>query len=420
MKKYKWLKVDTASIMFTCLSSKNWGRTFRMAAVLKDEEVRPDILKKAAADLVGRFPATHSYLKKGFFWNYQELTDYLPEIREEYTRQLLPICYRNDGRPDFRITYYKRRIACESSHHLGDGKGFAEYFTALLERYVELCENPESEYKPAPFDEEEISNAFAVHYKKDGEKAEEDKTAAYHLPGVIEPGFLQLIFMMTPSEELHKKAKEKDMTVTEFVAAGLILGTINNAKEPISKPVVIAIPVNLRRHFESKSIRNFTIQSKIEFRPEGKADYTFDEICDSIRGQLKQRLEKSELQKTLNRYGGLVNNPVLKVVPNFIKLPVLRLSQKKTHSTFTTILTNTGNSDISPTLENKIERFDGVNGDTSGYGLISTCSALGCNGIFSMCFSICSHDTSWAKECVRVLSKQGLEIRVESTHGNGV
>lgn len=38
MTEYKWMKTDTASIMFSCLSSKKWGRTFRMAAVFKDHD----------------------------------------------------------------------------------------------------------------------------------------------------------------------------------------------------------------------------------------------------------------------------------------------------------------------------------------------------------------------------------------------
>ena len=175
MSKYRWIKMDTASIMFTCLSSKKWGRSFRMAAVFKDEEIDPVLLKKAASDIVSRYPSTHSILRKGFFWNYQECTSKLPEIREEFSRPLLPITMRDDGRPDFRIVYHKRRLALESAHHIGDGKGVTEYFDALLERYVELTENPDAPYKPAPFEEEEISNAFQTYYQKGGEKAQKDE-----------------------------------------------------------------------------------------------------------------------------------------------------------------------------------------------------------------------------------------------------
>lgn len=418
MEKFSWIKIDTASIMFTCLSSKSWGRTFRVSANLKNGDINPELLKRAAEDLIPRFPSIYSFLKKGFFWNYQQCTTSLPEIREEHSKILLPITYRNDGRPDFRVLYYKNRIAIETAHHIADGKGMSEYFNALLERYIELCDNPQSEYENKKV--ECIENAFARYYEKGGEKADGATIKAYKLEGEIEPGFLQLIFLYTPLEKLLKKARSKSMTITEYLAAALILGTIRKAEKPINLPISIAIPVNLRRFFPTDSIRNFTIQTEIVFDPKGRTNYTFDEICDSIRGQLKEKLKKSELQKALNRYGSLTTNPILRIVPNFIKLPVMRKMQHKSHAANTTILTNTGEAADNDFLKDKIERFEGVNGDTSGYGLISTCSTLSYNGIFTMCFSVCSHDTSWPMHCVRILSELGLDIRIESTHGNGV
>lgn len=419
MNNYRWMKTDTASIMFSCLSTKKWGRTFRMAAIFKDKDIDPELVAKAAKDIMPRYPVTYTSLRKGFFWNYQVGTDLLPEIRQEHSRNLMPICYNKNGRPDFRLVYYKKRLAMESAHHLGDGKGAGEYFNALLERYSQLVDDPESEYTPKEVPEKELENAYMTNFIKGGEIAEEDKGEAYHIPGVIEKDFIQMIYALMPVEQICEKAKEKGMTVTEFVAAALILGTIKNADKPIYEPVNIAIPVNLRRFYQSETVRNFVIQSKIEFSPEGRTDWTFDEVCEKVKGQLKARLEPSEIQKTLNRFGSLATNPVLKLVPNFIKQPVLRKKQAKSHSCFTTILTNTGHAVLSDKLKEKIERFDGVNGDTSGYGLISTCSAVSANGFFNLCFSICSHDTSWPKECVRVLSSQGLDIRIESTNGNG-
>lgn len=419
MSAYRWMKIDTASIMFSSLSSKKWGRTFRMAVILKDD-VRPELVKKAAQDLMPRYPSIHTCVKKGFFWNYQECTTLLPEIREEFSRQLLPITLRNDGRPDFRIVYYKKRLGLECAHYIGDGLGVDTYFTALLERYVELKNNPDAPYCPAPFEQEEITNAFNDYYEKGGSTDVEEEFHAHQIEGTIESGFLQLIFAMMNVDDLHTKAKEKGLTITEYLASALILGTIRHASKPVTEPIVIAIPVNLRRFFPSKTVRNFTIQSRIDFFPEDKNDYSFDDICQKVKGQLKKRLTVPELQKILNNYGSLANNDIIKFVPNFIKLPVVRMRQEKSHGNNTTILTNTGSSELSPALKGEIIRADGVNGDTSGYGLICTCSALSCNGIFNLCFSACTHDTSWAKECVRVLTEQGLKIRIESTHRNGV
>lgn len=419
MTKYNWMKTDTATIMFSCLSSKKWGRTFRNAVVLKDKDVDKALLVKAAEDLRLRYPSMHTRIKKGFFWNYQEFTDALPEIRAEHSGVLMPITMRDDNRPDFRLVYHKRRIAIECSHSLGDGKGATQYFQDLIKRYLELTKNPDSKYNFTAPTEEELCNAYAKYYIKGGAKPDDNAPEAYHIDCETEKGFIQLIFAIIPVEEIRNNAKAKGLTISEYMAAVLILGTLKHAKAPVNKPVVIAVPVNLRRFFPSDTVRNFTVQSKIIFDAEGRKDWSFDEICNKISGQLKKNTAPEELQKQLNKFGALVNNPVLKIVPNFIKQPVLRTSQKKTHAGFTTIFTNIGNAEFSSDFASEIERFEGINGDTSGYGLVSTCSAVSCNGLFSLCFSVCSHDTSWPKECVRILSSQGLNIRVESTHGNG-
>lgn len=416
MNKYRWMKIDTASIMFTCLSTKKWGRTFRMAVVFKDEDVNPEILKKAAADIMERYPVTYTTLKKGFFWNYQEGTTLLPEIREEFSRPLLPITLRNDGRPDFRLIYYKRRLAMECAHHLGDGKGASEYFDALIKRYCELTQDPDCEYVPEEMKEDELVNAFNLYYQKGGEKAENDDVDAYQIPGKIEPEFIQMLFAMAEVDNIHQKAKEKSLTITEFIASAVIMGTIRHSSAPINKVISIAIPVNLRKYFPTDTVRNFTIQTKIDFDPKGRTDWSFDEICDEVRGQLKERLQTEKLQKTLNRFGSLANNPVIRFVPNFIKLPVIRMMQHKSHSANTTIITNTGESNPPEIAKDRIERVDGVNGDTSGYGLLSTCSVCSGKGFINMCFSVCGKDVSWPKECIRVLAQQGVIIRVEASN----
>ena len=199
---------------------------------------------------------------------------------------------------------------------------------------------------------------YADYFQKGGEKAQDENLDAYHLNGEMRKDGIQLIFTMMPVEQLKAKAKEYKFTVSEFIAAALIHGTILNEKNPVEKPVVIAVPINLRRFFPSVTVRNFTVQSKLVFYPEGRRDWTFGEICDALRGQLKNNTEIQHLQKTLNRFGSLAGNPVIKFVPNFIKQPVIRKSQKDTHSGFTTIFTNTGISDFGEKANERIERFD--------------------------------------------------------------
>lgn len=418
MSDYRFVKIDTASIMFSALSTKHWGRTFRFAAILKDE-VDPDILKKAAEDLRTFFPCMYSSLRKGFFWNYQELTDELPEIRQEWARPLLPITKRNDSKPDFRLVYLKNRLAIECSHSLGDGKGVMIYFKRLLERYTDLKNGETKAFSSSVTPEERSANAFSDYFVKGGEKAKDTLKKAYHFSEKYEDDYLKLIFAMMPAEEIKSRAHQHAMTVTEYLSCVLILGVIRAAKEPIKEPVTIAVPVNLRRFFETHSARNFTVQTHITFEPDGRQDITLDEICEKTRNELKSQLKRDELQKTLNKFGSLAANPVLKIVPNVIKLPALRKIQKNTHNKFTTIFTNYGECVLDEKLSENVKRLEFINGDTRNYGLAVTCSCISYNGMLSLCFSMANRDTSFATECIRILTENGTKVRVESTDGNG-
>ena len=418
MSDYRFVKIDTASIMFSSLSTKQWGRTFRFAAILKDE-VDPEILKKAAEDLKPFFPCIYSYIKNGFFWNYQKLTDELPEIRQEYARPLLPITKRKDTKPDFRLVYYKNRLAIECSHSLGDGKGVMIYFKRLLERYSRLKNGETGSFTSSVTPEERSVNAFSEYFEKGGEKAKDTLKNAFHFSESYEDDYLKLIFAMMPVEEIKSRAHLHSMTVTEYLSCVLILGVIRAAKEPIREPVTIAVPVNLRRFFETHSARNFTVQTHITFEPDGRQDITLDEICEKTRNQLRLQLTREELQKTLNKFGSLAANPVLKIVPNFIKLPALRLIQKNTHNKFTTIFTNYGECELDEKVSENVKRLEFTNGDTRSYGLAVTCSCISYNGLLSLCFSMANRDTSFAAECIRILTENGTDVRVESTDGNG-
>ena len=418
MNDYRWTKIDTASIMFSSLSTKEWGRTFRFAAILKDE-VDPEILKQAVLDLRPFFPCLYSFLKKGFFWNYQQLTDTLPEIRPEYERTLLPITKRSDTRPDFRLVYNKRRLAIECSHTLGDGKGIMIYFKRLLERYHDLKSGVTDGFQTTVTAEERSRNAFSDYFVKGGEKAAQTHEKAFHFEEKYEENYLRLLFAMMPVEQIKARAHSYGMTVTEYLSSVLILGVIRSCDEPIHEPVTIAVPVNLRRFFKTESARNFTVQTFITFKPDGRKDITLEEICEKTKGQLKRQLTTSELQKTLNKYGALVSNPVLKIVPNTIKLPVLRMMQKKSHASVTTIFTNYGDCELSPKLSKSVERLEFINGDTRSYGLAVTCSCISYNGLLSLCFSMANRDLRFASECIRILTQSGADVRIECTDGNG-
>lgn len=416
MADFRWFRVDTAAIMFSSLSDKNWGRTFRFSAYFK-EDIDPVALKRAAQELMPYYPAIYSYLKKGFFWNYLVAADTLPEIREEKGYGMKPIVLRNDGTPDFRLTYKGKRVNIDCSHSLGDGKGIIIYFKALLTRYNELRKGECGEYVTEENPEINVRDAFADYYDPKGEKANGNPPKAFHFAEEYEEGVTRLLFARMSTAQVKELAHREKMTVTEYLTAVLILGVIKSSKEPIYEPVTIATPVNLRRFFPTMTVRNFTVQTFVTFRPEGRQDVTLKEILEETRGQLKAQLQDGELRRTINKYGALVNNPVIRIVPNFIKQPVMRMMQKNTHAGVTTIFTNYGACNLPESLAPDIERLQFVNGDTRRYGLAVTCSCIGFGDVLSLCFSRANRDTVWYDACVRILEEEGLAITRDMIDG---
>ena len=65
------------------------------------------------------------------------------------------------------------------------------------------------------------------------------------------------------------------------------------------RPISICIPVNMRRHFPSETIRNFALFFHTIYRFKSK-DVTFDEVLQDIKQSFKERLTKDDLQKKLN------------------------------------------------------------------------------------------------------------------------
>ncbi len=416
MADFRWFKVDTAAIMFSSLSDKRWGRTFRFSAYFK-EEIDPVALKKAVKDLMPYYPSIYAYLKRGFFWNYLVSTEKMPEISEENEFGMKPIVLRTDGTPDFRITYKRNRINIDCSHSLGDGKGIIIYFKALLTRYNELRKGDTGDYATCEDPSLNIRDSFSDYYRKGEEKATDKSKKAFHFPEEYEEGVTRLLFAKMSTAKVKELAHKEKMTVTEYLTAILILGIIKSQKNPIFEPITIATPVNLRRFFPTMTLRNFTVQTFVTFEPRGRQDVTLREILDATRGQLKAQLKKEELQKTINKYGALVNNPVIRIVPGFIKQPVMRAMQKNTHAGVTTIFTNYGACNLPDALSPDIERLQFVNGDTRRYGLAVTCSCIGFGDVLSLCFSRANLDTSWYDTCVQILENEGISVTTDRIDG---
>lgn len=418
------MRLDTAANMFASIQTKDSSRIFRVSFVLKDENVNPEILKKAVADIMKRFPGFSSRCKAGFFWAYLEKTDILPIVEEETQMPATVQWHGRNGGPEFRILYYKRRISIEVSHVLTDGDGAFEFSKALVARYINLINNTDfdSEYILSVHDtpsEEETENAYKK-YSNGSEPESDPFSETYNFPDELNKDYVKTISGIMPVEDLKLRCKKYGVSVTEYLCAAGILAIIKAEEKPINDYVRISVPINIRQVFPSKTMRNFACDTTLSFNPQGRKDYNLENILSAIKGELKKSVTKEGIQTFINSTYSKTVNPVLRAVPYFIKKPVLNSTQIKTHkSNMTLIISNIGVINLPTWVSDKIERIDIISGNGTVYGMpmLSTCATV--NGKLNICFSQCHKNTSFCKEYFRIISADGVRVRVEATDDAG-
>ena len=410
--------------MFASIQTKDSSRVFRISYVLKNEEVNPEFLKIAVKDTLKRFPAFSTRCKEGFFWAYLEHTDIMPEICEESE---MPAAIQNHGRnggPDLRVLYYKRRISVEIAHVITDGDGAFEFTKSLVAHYINLVDGTANKdeaivsTRVTPT-EEESENAYKRYHNGKAEKIPE-LTDTYAIPEKINHDYVKAISGIMPVKNLKERCHAHGVTVTEYLCAAGIYAAIKVEKNPINNSVRISVPINLRKDFPTKTMRNFACDTTLSFSPEGRRDYSFEDILRAIKGEIRKSLYIEKLQNFINSNYNKTVNPVLRIVPYPIKKAVVNSSQIKSHMNgMTTIISNIGIIDYPHWVLDRIERVDVISGNGTVYGLpiISTCVTVG--DYLNFCYSQCFENTDFCKEFFRVIAADGVALRVEASDGNG-
>ena len=159
----------------------------------------------------------------------------------------------------------------------------------------------------------------------------------------------------------------------------------------------------------------------MHFAPQGRREYSLDDIIEATRGQLKKYNCKDTHQAFINSNYALTENKLLQPFPYFIKKPVINAMQKKSHNKEMTVLfSNMGNVTLPEIMHEKIERLDFVGGDARVYDMPLFCSAIGFNGYMNMSFNLSGRNRCLPREFFRILTSLGVSVRIESSEENGV
>lgn len=407
-----WYPLDDAAKVYPLSMHPGQMVMFRLSVYLK-QDVVPALLQLALTFTIKRFPGFAATVKKGVFWHYLDSTKRRYPIEGETDVPCQPMPLGRSGAPAFRVLYYHNRISVEFFHSLTDGTGGLVFLKALVSEYFRLlgiAHAPSADIPDlfaAPH-AEELSNAFAV---VDKEKA----------GGFIDKPVIQLggrLAIKKPCGVVHFKlplTKLKEVTaayrttVTAFLLALHFLAA-KSATDEYKGEFSIQVPVNMRKFYPHRTLRNFSMYCGVRLRLEeitGIAD-----ILPSIAKQLKEKTAKKPMDGMVLSARRLVGS--LRLIPLVVKAPVVRLVYSFLgDKIFTTTLSNLGVVTFPPELAPQIIGMDFVLGAAETNR--ASCSVVTCGDVVTLSISKCTADPSFEEALYRLLCAEGLEPTVEGS-----
>ena len=366
-----WYELDAFAKTYSSIISEGRTTCFRLSALFS-ENIDLEILKNVVISLEKKYPFYNSELKKGIFWNYlqQKKTHFM--IEEEKTYPCTDIQKDNP----LRIIYFNNKLSIEIAHFLTDGKGAALFFQDLIEEYLEkryFLENFEKDkknnliYKTEKKKEIEIEkinkiinfgkkinknekdfenkkseknffektrellgndsglknsqkNEYVDLYEKYMRKVSKETTikSAFHLPmKILEKGQYHITTGEIDVESLKEESKKYGTTIGKYLLSvyfKILLDRYSQAKNPI----VIGVPVDLRKIFEETTYRNFFIN----ITPSVDASlgaYSLSEIITYLDNYFALKIKKKEFYKSIYKAMNPMQNIIIKSVPYLIK-----------------------------------------------------------------------------------------------------
>lgn len=318
-----WYKLDNAAKLFPSVTNTKNSSVYRVSAVLK-EKVDRAFLQKAVEHIYNRFPAMFVRLRKGVFWNYFDSNVNKFIIEEETDYPCSNINPKHNNGYMVKVLYYNRKISVEVFHSLTDGSGALEFLKTLVYYYLVFSgHNIDDEgivvTTDSPVSAADLEDGF-LHYYNPSDVKPEPQRKAYRIRGVTFQCYgVNVVSGSMQASAVNRVAKAYGTTITGYVSAALIY-SIYQARQKFENnklPIIVTVPVNLRRAFPSKTLRNFFTTVNVGAAVSQLT--TFQEIVDMVTDDLKRQTSKEYLEGLIANNIKIEKNIAAKVAPLFIK-----------------------------------------------------------------------------------------------------
>lgn len=318
---------------------------FRFYCELK-EDVRPELLQQALERALETYPLFLSVLRKGVFWHYLEKSNLHPEVKEEYREPCSRLYIRDKKSLLFEVSYYKKRINFEVFHVLTDGTGATAFLKELVKNYLYLSHSKEGlkDVSLHPEDmtiQDQENDSFVKYYSKEARKPKKRKAPAYQLKKVRkENGQLRVDERVLSVKEVLEHSRRMGVSMTVFLTAAFLCAIHEEmTRQQEKRPVVLMVPVNLRKFFPSDSMLNFFGWIEPGYDFQGK-DASFEDVLKQTAQYFKQELTKEKMETHMSELLALEMNPVLRLAPLELKNLCIQAGSKIAEKNVTAVFSN--------------------------------------------------------------------------------
>ncbi len=408
-----WFPLDDAAKIYPLSMEHGRMAVFRLSVYLK-QDVVPELLQMALNFTIRRFPSFATTLKKGFFWHYLDTTKRRFNISPEEGIPCQPLQVSTSGSQSFRVLYYNNRISVEFFHVLTDGTGGLTFLKVLTAEYLRLTG---IDFKPhdsvweigATPATEEFENAFAKVPQSSTASGFVDKTAV-QMNGklsAIKP--CRILHFKMDAQQLKAVAQKHNSTVSVYMLAQMFLAG-RAATDDLHGEASIQVPVNMRKFYPSKTVRNFSMYCGVRLPVSEIND--IDGIIEPIREQIHQKTAKEVMSQMLTATERLVG--MLKLIPLVIKQPVAKLVYGFLgDKIFSNTLSNMGIIEMPPELAPHIDSFDFVLGPEISNRVSCTMVTFGNTATFTV--TKMTVDPSFEEKMYDLLTADGIQVQVEGS-----
>lgn len=417
----KWYPLDNAAQIFPALIKKRDTNSFRLSALLY-EDVDKEILKQAISKTLERYPTFKVLLRKGFFWYYLNENEFEPVVRKEDPYFCESQNFRKQNFYLFNVMYYGRRISIDVFHGLTDGNGGMEFLKSLVYNYLILKGyNIPDEGKVLTNDFEQLldedQDSFAYNYQKDvKQKSQESK--AFQMTGKAhKDNWTSAIQAIIELDTLKLAAKKYNATVTEYLGSLLVYAIHQEYqikeknKKNKNRPIRLFVPVNIRKYFKSKTLRNFVlfIRSNSVFND----DVTFVEVLNHIKETFKKEINEKQMLARLKTNMKLEKNFFVRFMPLALKVLIIRAVYHFIGTGSNSIsFSNLGVVEIPSEMIHYVERFDFANGASVKAPI--NAAVVSYNNKTVLTFASAIIERKLQKKVIDLLINDGVKLHIET------